>query len=334
MSDLLLHDDHVAAGFRHCATLSARHGRTYHLAARLLPEPRRRAVHALYGFARLVDDIVDVTAVRDPGAAARGVDTAHARLHAALAGEPGPPDETGLVVRALAVTVDRYRIPVDYFDAFVRSMRMDVPGTAEHRVRYRDMTQLREYTYGSAAVIGLQLLPVFGVVDRDGAAPYARALGDAFQLTNFIRDVGEDLDRGRRYLPDDLWAAFGVDDALLHAARGGGRPDARVRRALAHAVALTRAEYRRAEPGLDLLPARVAPAIRTAFVLYSRILDEVERSGFRVLDRRATVPHRTRLAVVASQLVTDGVRGAGRGVRRRAPAPAASPRGPNGCASR
>lgn len=310
---------YLDAGFRHCAALSARHGRTYHLAARLLPAPRRRAVHALYGFARLVDDIVDVTAVDDPATAARGVDDAVARLHGALAGDPGPPDETGLVVRALVATIDRYAIPVEYFEAFARSMRMDIPGTPEHRDRYRDMADLHEYIYGSAAVIGLQLLPVFGVAEPDRAATSARALGEAFQLTNFIRDVGEDLDRGRVYLPTEVWSAYGVDEELLLRARAGARPDPRVRRALAHFVALTRAEYRRAEPGLALLPPRIGPAIRTAFVLYSRILDEVERSGFRI-DRRAVVPARTRAAVVATRLVADAVRPAGgrsgRGGRR------------------
>jgi phytoene synthase len=295
---------HLDEAFRLCASLTAEHGRTYDLAARLLPEPRRRAVHALYGFARVVDDIVDVSAVDDPAAAARGVDDTYARLHAALDGDPGGSDPTGLVVQALAATVARYDIPVEYFDAFLRSMRMDIPGTAEHRVRYSDMDELREYMYGSAAVIGLQLLPVFGVDDVDRAGPYARALGEAFQLTNFIRDVGEDLDRGRVYLPTDLWTAFGVDDDLLHACRLHRRPDPRVRRALAHAVALTRARYRTAEPGVDLLPPRIRPGIRTAFMLYGRILDEVERSGYRVMDRRVAVPRRTRISVALAQAVS------------------------------
>lgn len=297
------------AAFAHCAALTAAHGRTYNLAAKLLPLPRRRAVHALYGFARVVDDIVDVSAVDDPSAAAGRVDEAHARLHAALAGDPGPPDEVGLVVRALAETIGRYEIPVAYFDAFIRSMRMDIPGTPEFRGSYRDMAQLCEYMYGSAAVIGLQLLPVFDVDDPGAAAPYARALGEAFQLTNFVRDVGEDLDRGRIYLPADLWSAFGVDEELLRHGRRTGTVDPRVRRALAHMIALTRAEYRRARPGLELLPDRVRPGIRAAFTLYGRILDEVERDGYRVLDRRATVPRPTRAAVVATAVVS-GSRGA------------------------
>lgn len=310
--------DDLDAAFAHCARLTAQHGRTYDLAARLLPPARRRAVHALYGFARVVDDIVDVTAVDDPAEAARGLAVAEQRLHAALAGDPGPADDLGSVLRALAETVHRYEIPVAHFDAFLRSMRMDVPGTPEYRNRYPDMADLGDYMYGSAGVIGLQLLPVFGV-DDPAAARYAAALGTAFQLTNFIRDVGEDLDRDRLYLPVDLWSAFGVEVELLRAGRRTGVVDARVRRALAHAVALTRAEYRAAEPGLDLLPDRVRPGIRAAFVLYGRILDEVEAGGFRVLDRRAIVPRRTRAAVVLGQ-VAAGSFGA---VRRRAPEPVA-----------
>ncbi|WP_408015840.1 phytoene/squalene synthase family protein [Rhodococcus chondri] len=285
--------------------MTAAHGRTYNLAARLLPPSRRRAVHALYGFARVVDDIVDVGAVDDPSGAARQVDAAQARLHAALVGDPGAPDEVGLVVRALAETIGRYGIPIDHFDAFLRSMRMDIPGTPEFRPRYRDMNELREYMYGSAAVIGLQLLPVFDVDDPD-AAPYACALGEAFQLTNFVRDVGEDLERGRIYLPTDLWSAFGVDDGLLLHGRRTGTVDPRVRRALSHMIAVTRAEYRRARPGIELLPERIRPGIRAAFTLYGRILDQVERDGFHVLDRRAAVPRRTRAAVVAAAVASGG----------------------------
>ncbi|UYP17478.1 phytoene/squalene synthase family protein [Rhodococcus sp. Z13] len=319
MPDLLdpAGDRGLDEAYAYCAALTAEHGRTYDLAARLLPAPQRRAVQALYGFARHVDDIVDVTAVHDPRAAIRGVDEAHTRMHAALAGDPGPADETGLVVRALADTVARYRIPIDHLDAFVHSMRMDVPGTPGFRPVHRDMAELREYMYGSAAVIGLELLPVLGVDDPD-APPAAVALGEAFQLTNFIRDVGEDLDRGRIYLPLDLWEPFGVDVELLHRCRRTGEVDVRVRRALAHAVALTRAEYRTAEPGLELLPDRIRPAIRTAFVLYGRILDEVERSGFRVFDRRVRVPRRTRVAVMLGQYAAGTLRGGSRrGASRR-----------------
>lgn len=297
--------DDLTRAYAYCAELTAEHGRTYNLATRLLPAPRRHAVHALYGFARHVDDIVDVTAVDDPEAAIRGVDDAHARLHAALAGDPGPLDETGLVVRALADTIRQYRIPTGYFDAFIRSMRMDVPRTPEFRPHYRTIEELREYMHGSAAVIGLELLPILDVADP-AAPPAAAALGEAFQLTNFIRDMGEDLDRDRIYLPTDILAAFDVDEDLLWHCRTTGQRDVRLERALAHLIAHTRSIYRVAEPGIDLLDPKVRPAMRTAFVLYGDILRAVEESGYRVLHQRARVSRRRRLSVAAPRLASAG----------------------------
>ncbi|RDI32587.1 phytoene synthase [Rhodococcus sp. AG1013] len=291
--------DDLAAAYRHCRRLAAEHGRTYYLATRLLPPERRPAVHALYGFARTVDDVVDVDcAGRPPAERAAAVDLVESRLDDALAGRPVDDPRTGAVVTALADTIRRYDIPVAHFRSFLDSMRMDIPGTPTYRANYPDMDALRQYMHGSAAVIGLQMLPVLGTTTSLAeASPRAVALGEAFQMTNFIRDVGEDLDRGRVYLPADTWTTFGVDEELLHRCRRTGTVDPWLRRALAHFTALTRALYRQAEPGLDMLEPRVRPGMRAAFVLYSEILDEVEDSGFRVLDRRATVPRHRRLAV-------------------------------------
>ncbi|QBJ94886.1 phytoene/squalene synthase family protein [Rhodococcus sp. ABRD24] len=292
-------NEDLSAAYRQCRLLAAEHGRTYYLATRLLPAPQRPAVHALYGFARTVDDVVDADCAGRPGVdRAAAVDLIEQHLDDALAGRAVTDTRSGPVVLALADTVRRYDIPVEYFRAFLDSMRMDIPGSASYRGTYRDMDELRRYMYGSAAVIGLQMLPVLGTtVPVSVAAPHAAALGEAFQLTNFIRDVGEDLDRGRIYLPADDLAAFGVDADLLHHCRRTGTVDPRLRRALAHFTALTRALYRRAEPGLEMLAPRVRPGLRAAFVLYGEILDEVERSGYRVLDRRATVSRRRRVAV-------------------------------------
>lgn len=259
-------------------------------------------MHALYGFARVVDDIVDVDVTGDPNRSAddraAALDAIEAQFEAAIAGRDTDDSYAGAVLPALADTIDRYRIPVAYFRAFLESMRMDVPGTPAYCATYPDMARLRRYMYGSAAVIGLQMLPILGTtVPAAEAEPCAAALGEAFQLTNFLRDVGEDLDRGRVYLPADELAAFGVDVELLRHCRRTGTVDPRLRRAMAHLVAVTRSFYRRAEPGLDMLAPAARPGMRAAFVLYADILDEIERSGFRVLDRRVTVPQRRRLAV-------------------------------------
>ncbi|HEX2298209.1 MAG TPA: squalene/phytoene synthase family protein, partial [Pseudonocardiaceae bacterium] len=150
----------------------------------------------------------------------------------------------------------------------------------------------------SAAVIGLEVLPVLGtVVPREQAEPHAAALGVAFQITNFLRDVGEDLDRGRVYLPAEELAAFGVDRDLLRWCRHRRRSDPRVHRALAHLVARTRAIYRRAAPGIPMLAPVSRACVATAFSLYGGILDEIEAAGYDVLSRRVVVPTRRRLAV-------------------------------------
>ncbi|MFE3194460.1 phytoene/squalene synthase family protein [Nocardia sp. NPDC059240] len=296
--------------YRDCRRIAAAHGRTYFLATRLLEPERRPAVHALYAFARLVDDIVD--AADAPGRAeesAARLDSIEHELRARLVDAPleqsdGPEDR---VLLAVSDTIRRYSIAAEHFWVFLDSMRMDIPGGPQYRDRYPSMAGLREYMRGSAAAIGLQLLPVLGtVVPVADAEPAAAALGEAFQLTNFLRDVGEDLDRGRVYLPTDELAAFGVDAELLFECRGSGHTDPRVRRALAHLIAINRGIYRRAIPGIDLLTPRVRPAIRTAATLYSGILDEIERADYAVFSRRAVVPQHRRLRVAAREFVAAG----------------------------
>lgn len=282
--------------YARCRALNARHGRTYFLATRLLPLERRCAVHALYGFARWADDIVDDLDRREPP---RERDRLLRLLEDDLAHglRTGGGDEP--VVRAVADTAGRYAIAPGLFADFLASMRSDLSVTD-----YPTYVDLRAYMHGSAAVIGLQMLPVLGtVVDREEAAPHAAALGVAFQLTNFLRDVGEDLDRGRVYLPADLLAAHGVARPLLEWSRRTGRRDPRIRAALVEAEAMTRAVYRDAEPGIAMLDPRVRPCIRTAFTLYGGILDAVADADYAVLHGRAVVPRGRRAATAAAGLV-------------------------------
>ncbi|MGH3877858.1 MAG: phytoene/squalene synthase family protein [Actinophytocola sp.] len=285
----------LAAAYQACRRINARHGRTFFLATRLLPANRRPAVHALYGFARLADEIVDDVVANTTGDRARSLATLERQVGEALGGgQPASP-----VLAALADTVARYGIEPGLFADFLASMRMDLTVTG-----YRTFADLAGYVHGSAGVIGLQLLPVLGTVGpRAQAAPYAAALGEAFQLTNFLRDVGEDLDRGRLYLPADELAAFGVDRARLERAHRTGRPDPAVRRALAHLVAYNHAVYRRAEPGIALLRRESRPCVRTAAVLYRRILGEIEASDYAVLGRRVVVPVHRRLGIAVPGLI-------------------------------
>ncbi|MFI6655363.1 phytoene/squalene synthase family protein [Streptomyces sp. NPDC050523] len=288
-------DPGLRQAYARCRQLNARHGRTYFLATRLLPVERRPAVHALYGFARWADDIVDTL---DPRTSALERSARLARLQRELRTGLRDGDSAEPVVRALADTAHRYGIDHRHFTDFMTAMRADLDVTD-----YATYSDLRRYTYGSAEVIGLQMLPVLGtVVPRAEAAPHAAALGVAFQLTNFLRDVGEDLDRGRVYLPADLLAAHGVDRQLLCWSRESARPDRRITSALRDFEGLTRELYREAAPGLAMLEPVSRPCIRTAFVLYGGILDAVAEDGYRSLQHRAVVPRRRRAAVALDGL--------------------------------
>jgi len=283
-------DPALRAAYRQCRELNARFGRTYFLATRLLPRERRPAVHALYGFARYADEIVDDLADGAPvDARAARLDVLTEQMNTALAGGPA----TEPVLAAVADTARRYSIDPRHFTDFMASMLMDT-----HVTGYATFTELGVYVHGSASVIGLQMLPVLGTtVPLAEAEGPAAALGVAFQLTNFLRDVGEDLDRGRVYLPSDELAAFGVDRDLLLWCRRTRRQDARVRRALAHLVAHTRAVYRRAEPGIGMLEPVSRACVACAFTLYRGILDEIEAADFHVLHRRVAVPKLRRARV-------------------------------------
>ncbi|MGW7531469.1 phytoene/squalene synthase family protein [Amycolatopsis sp. NPDC054798] len=283
----------LRAAYLRCRRINARHGRTFFLATRLLPARARPAAHALYGFARMADDLVDNP---EPGTdPAVALDKVAGLVDEVYDGSvPADP-----VLAALADTVRRYDIGRDLVDAFLHSMRMDLTVT-----EYATYAELGEYIYGSACVIGLQMLPVLGtVVPVEEASPSAAALGEAFQLTNFLRDVGEDLDRGRLYLPTEELAAFGVNREMLVEARRQGRSDPRIRAALAVAVSRTRAVYRRAEAGISLLRPESRPCMRTAITLYEGILDEIETMDYAVLNRRAVVGKGRRLAVALPALV-------------------------------
>jgi phytoene synthase len=279
----------LRADYEHCRRLAAGHGRTYFLATRLLPAADRPAVHALYGFARTADEIVDETT---PGRTVEERRVELAALGAQLRMGHLMSDPT---CRAVVDTAERYRIAPKLFDDFLDSMQMDLTVT-----EYETYADLEVYMHGSAAVIGLQMLPVLGAVGpTEDAAPYAAKLGIAFQLTNFIRDIGEDLRRGRIYLPQTSLREFGVDRAHLEA----GVADEPVRRLLRFEIERTRTLYREAEAGIELLDPRSRPCVRTAFTLYRQILTEVERADYQVLGRRVGVANRRRIPVAAVGLV-------------------------------
>ncbi|GLZ40535.1 phytoene/squalene synthase family protein [Actinokineospora sp. NBRC 105648] len=305
-------DPVLRAAYARCRALNAAHGRTYFLATRLLAPSQRPAIHALYGFARWTDDLVDEPA---PGATPAELDGALAKItrHLDRGLEAGHDDHP--VVAAVVDTTLRYGVDPGLFTAFMASMRMDLQVTD-----YASRADLMRYVHGSAEVIGLQVLPVLGTVTSQAeAAPHAAALGRAFQLTNFLRDVAEDLDRGRVYLPADELASFGVDRERLLWCRAMGRADKPVRAALGHQAAIARDVYLIARRGIPMLHPVSRPCVETALVLYAEILHRISDLDHDVFAGRARVGGRRRAAVAGRALA--GAVWARRGGRApRAPA--------------
>ena len=285
--------ERLRESYRYCRRLNAEHGRTYFLATRLLTPSQRPAVHALYGFARYADDILyDLQS--DASVADR-----EARLERLASKFFDGDDVSEPVLPAVLHTARTYRIPLTLFEEFLAAMRMDLTVTD-----YPDRPALNRYMRGSAEVIGLQMLPILGTVGPlSDAKPTAEALGRAFQLTNFLRDINEDLQRNLVYLPADELAAFGVDRELLTWCQRTTRTDPRVRQALAAQHAITRSIYREAHKGIALLAQQSRPCVSTAFTLYSEILDRIEAIDFEVFSQRASVGKGRRLQVFTGGLV-------------------------------
>ena len=277
-------DPALRASYAECKRLNSLHGKTYFLATLLLPPAKRPFVHALYGFARYADEIVDdLASTLSPQEKADVLRTWSSGVLSDLsAGKSN--DAVGA---ALVDTVTRFKIPHQHFVEFLHSMEMDLTVST-----YANYEALSEYVYGSAAVIGLEMVPILGALSDD-AYESAKKLGIAFQLANFIRDVGEDLDRGRIYLPLDELAAHGVDEKMLYARVL--TPE--IIQALKFQIARVRQLQAEAAPGIDLLHATSRPCIRAASELYCGIVDEVEAIGYDIFNKRAKTSTARRIRV-------------------------------------
>lgn len=277
-------DPEMRVSYERCRELNAQHGKTYYLATLLLPPAKRPYVHALYGFARYADEIVDdlastLTDQEKSDWLGRWGDAFLADVRRGSSDDP--------VCRAVVDTVQRWEIPTEHFEAFLHSMRMDLTVT-----EYPTYDDLYEYVYGSAAVIGLQMVPI---LEPTSPEAYERAmdLGVAFQLANFIRDVNEDLDRGRVYLPLDELERFGVTRAVLE--RRVATPE--VKAALRHQIDRVKRLEERSRPGVEMLHPSSRDCIEAARVLYCGIADQVVAINYEVFKKRAKVPIVRRLSV-------------------------------------
>jgi len=286
-------DPALRASYTECKRLNSLHGKTYYLATLLLPPAKRPFVHALYGFARYADEIVDDLA--SPLSDQEKADALEKWGQGVLA-DIKSGTSSDHIGRALVDTINRFNIPISYFQAFLHSMTMDL--TVSEYQTYED---LMEYVYGSASVIGLQMVPILGMtgVDNEGALACAQKLGTAFQLANFIRDVGEDLERGRVYLPIEELRAHGVSSEMLEERV----VTPQIKAALKEQIARVQDLQRQATPGIELLAPESRACIEAASELYCGIVDEVEKIDYEIFDKRAKTSTWRRIKVAAPAYV-------------------------------
>ncbi len=283
-------DPDLRASYEECKRLNALHGKTYYLATLLLPKAKRPFVHALYGFARYADEIVDDLASELSVEEKAEVLSKWGNGVLADLKKGTSQDHVG---RALIDTVNRFDIPHEHFEAFLHSMTMDL--TVQEYESYED---LLEYVYGSAAVIGLEMVPILGPLHND-AFEAAKKLGIAFQLANFIRDVDEDLDRGRVYLPLKELGQFGVTRDMLE--ERVLTPE--IIEALKFQIARVRQLQADAAAGIKMLEPSSRPCIEAASTLYCGIVDEVEKIGYDIFNHRAKTSTVRRIRVAGAAFI-------------------------------
>jgi phytoene synthase len=264
--------------YRHCRDIARTNSKTFYLSSLFLAPEKRRAVWAVYAFCRTADDIVDQVTPASERLAA--IDYWERALLAAYSGHP---DDR--ITVALYDAVGRFDIPLQPALDLLRGARLDITVR-----RYATYDDLREYCYLVASTVGLLTSPILGYTS-DAALDYGVALGRAMQMTNILRDVGEDARMGRIYLPLDEMQQFGytesslfeevVDDAFVALMR--------------FQIDRVRRLYAEAEPGIAMLAPESRYTVRLALTLYRQILRSIEDNRYDVYSKRAYVPFRSKM---------------------------------------
>lgn len=268
---LTLGDKARQAAYAHCSAMTSRHSKTFFMASGLLPDAKREAARALYAFCRITDDIIDGST--DDLSRALALDEWQEIVTA-----PFPPEDNPVVL-AWADARANYHIP----DVYARQL---IDGCARDMVqkRYETFEDLAEYAYGVASTVGLMAMHIIGY-SGPAAIPYAVKLGVALQMTNILRDVSEDWQQGRIYLPREELTAFGLSEADIAA----GVVTQDWRDFMRFQIARTRVLYEESWPGIGMLNADGRLAIAAAADLYKAILDDIEANDYDVFSRRAHV---------------------------------------------
>jgi len=263
-------DASLRKAYQQAERITARHSKSFYFASALLPEEKRAAVRALYAFCRTVDDIVDESSEAEQDAQLdywRGmVETASFADH-------------DLVAAAWADTLSRYHIPRHYARQLIDGVARDL-----FQSRYQTFDELAMYCYGVASTVGLMSMYIIGFKNNE-AVPYAIKLGVALQMTNILRDVGDDYRNGRIYLPREELAFYGIQELDI----AEGRITHPWRQFMKFQIERTRQLYEESWTGVKMLEPEGQLAIGAASVFYQGILDQIEKNDYDVFSRRASL---------------------------------------------
>lgn len=257
-----------------CKDMTRAYGTSYFLSTYFFPKKLREATWVLYAFVRYPDEIVD-NIEKDPAAASEKLDAWISDWHRAYGGDL----EVHPVLRANAILWKEYNIPFEYSTEFFTAMKSDTV-----KNNFDTYTELESYMNGSATVVGYMMCYLIGF--RDGALPYARKLAEAFQMTNFIRDIKEDLERGRIYIPKEDIEKYGLTQESFSQLEKGEK----IKALIEFEIRRTEDLYRQAEKGIELLDRGGRRAVRMSLVLYREILLIIKKDPYVVLRGRVRVP--------------------------------------------
>ena len=263
-------DASLRKAYKKVEEVTASHSKSFYFASQLLPEEKRSAVRALYAFCRSVDDIVDEESAKD-----RNFELDYWRN--IVQGASASDDD--LVAAAWVDTLTRYHIPRYYAIQLIDGVARDLVQT-----RYQTFDELATYCYGVASTVGLMSMYIVGF-ENNKAVPYAIKLGVALQMTNILRDVGEDYRNGRVYLPRDEMVFYGIRESDI----AEGKVTKRWRQFMRFQIQRTRDLYEESWSGIKLLEPEGRLAIGAASILYRGILDEIEKNDYNVFSRRASL---------------------------------------------
>jgi 15-cis-phytoene synthase len=272
----LIQSDLLKKAYAYCNEVTRQHSRTFYMASALMPPAKRNAIRALYAFCRACDDLMDCPTSENPLEDLERWRMKTSRLH---------PDETNLIALAWHDTRLTYSIPSLYAEQLIEGVKMD-----SHQKRYQTFAQLTEYCYGVASTVGLMSMHIIGFRHHYALA-YAIRLGVALQLTNILRDVGEDYRMGRLYLPREELLTYGIREEDIAA----GRVTENWQMFMNFQIERARELYRTSLPGVKLLDKSGRFATYAAGILYACILDEIEKNDYNVFTRRAHTSTWTKL---------------------------------------